>query len=230
MKKADLKLMNEKELSTGAIHSLINSFNLFHDAMILSVLGRYSRAYTLVQLSIEEAGKALMLHELSFFKKNINVLPKVAGETYNEKLTRVEKLFFDHPGKSKESLKFMISMIKNKFLDNESEELEIKRLKEEMKPKELNKMKNLSLYVDVSNNSFEIPYDIISEKEYSNLQSLGHVILHHSKKYIFKNEELLIEMGADPNIIKKLDPYSEARRLNQSLDLNKYYSKPQIEW
>ncbi len=71
MKKADLKLMNEKELSTGAIHSLINSFNLFHDAMILSVLGRYSRAYTLVQLSIEEAGKALMLHELSFLKKTL---------------------------------------------------------------------------------------------------------------------------------------------------------------
>lgn len=230
MRRANLKLMNEKQLSIGAVHSLINSYFLFHDAMILSCLGRYSRAYALVQLSIEEAGKSLMLNELAFFHEHKSVSPKIANETYEEKLDRVEKLFFYHPEKSKESMKFMISMIKNMFLDAEREVTEIKWLEQEMNPKNLNNMKNLSLYVDVTNGSFEIPYDTITEEKFSKLQSLGYSILYHSKKYVFKNDELLREMGANPELIKKLDPYSESRRLTISLDLNKYYSKPPIEW
>jgi AbiV family abortive infection protein len=230
MIKADLKKMNEKDLSIGAIHSLINSFFLFHDAMLLGGLGRYSRAYTLVQLSIEEAGKSLMLHELAFFQEHENIFPKIANETYDEKLDRVERLFFDHSGKSKESLKFMISMIKNMFLESERETNEIKWIEDAMKPRDINNMKNLSLYVDVSSGSFEIPYDTITEEKFSKLQSIGHSILIHSKKYIFNNDELLKEMGANAELIKKLDPYSESRRLIQSLDRNKYYSKSMVEW
>ena len=230
MRRADLKNMNEKELSIGAIYSLINSFFLFHDGMLLGGLGRYSRAYTLVQLSIEEAGKSLMLHELAFFHEHKNIFPKIANETYDEKLDRVERLFFDHPGKSKESLKFMISMIKNMFLEAEREEKQIKWFEDSMNPTKLNIMKNLSLYVDVSSGSFEVPYDTITEEKFSELHSIGYSILIHSKKYIFKNEDLLKEIGANPDLIKKLDPYSESRRLTQSLDLNKYYSKSIVEW
>ena len=124
----------------------------------------------------------------------------------------------------------MISMIKNKFLESERQASEIKWFEEAMNPKELNNLKNLSLYVDVSKGSFEIPYNTITEEKFSKLHGIGHSILIHSKGYVFNNDELLKEMGAQPELIKKLDPYSESRRLGQSLDLNKYYSKATIDW
>jgi AbiV family abortive infection protein len=198
--------------------------------MTLSFFGRNSRAYTLVQLSIEEVGKSLMLQELSTFKKHENTLTKFANETFDEKLERIEKIFFDHPGKTEESLKFMIAMIRNRFLEIEKEDSEIERIKQQMNPKELNKLKNLSLYVDISNGSFEIPYDTISDKQFEHLQGLAHSILWFSKKYVFKNKELLTEIGADPKLIMKLDPYSQMRRLNACADLNKYYAKATIDW
>lgn len=229
-RKEDLKKMSDRELSVGAVHSLINSFMLFHDGMTLSHLGRYSRAYTLVQLSIEEAGKALMLEELAFFKKNQHAFTKIENETFDEKLDKVDRLFFKHETKTEGSMKFMIAMIKNMFLDGEREEEEIKRLKIDMDSKELNNMKNSSLYVDLSNGSFKIPYDAVSEKEFSKLQALGHSILHHAKKYVFRSDEIISEMGGNPELLRKLDPYSESRRLNHSVDLNKYHSKAAIDW
>lgn len=117
MRNSELKNMNAEELSKGSVYVLVNSYDLFQDAVVLSFFCRYSRAYTLVQLAIEEAGKSIMLNELSWFKGSGYSGGKLRGVTFEEMLNEVANTILKHPDKTEKSLEFMISMTKNKFLD-----------------------------------------------------------------------------------------------------------------
>lgn len=68
------KMLAYKEFKNGFDLALENARDLFDEAKGLAIFEHYSRAYTLYQLSIEEAGKCIIfLHALIESSRGVNI-------------------------------------------------------------------------------------------------------------------------------------------------------------
>lgn len=168
------KVPNDKIID-GMKKSFSNAESLLNDAYFLQSNKKWSRAYTLSQLAIEELGKIPMLFELLI--NRINDYP-IDYENLNSS-------FKNHPEKTKSSINSEIAFMKlykehsgAKWVDEY-----VKKKEEQLaNVDELNRMKNESLYVSVINNDFQSPEDIITEEKFNSIY--GTAII---QKTFFKN-------------------------------------------
>jgi len=146
----------------GIRKSYDNAVELISEAEILRDNRKWSRAYTLCQLAIEELGKVPLLFQLLFDRI---ISPKI---DYKE----INKIFYDHKLKTEESIRGVIASLqvyKDKFgsewVDNLIEKLEISISEVE----ELDNRKNKSIYVSIKENDFQSPNELIGEKEFDEI-------------------------------------------------------------
>ena len=86
--------MNEKQIVEGIPKIIDNAEAIYADADLLRENGRFERAYSLFQLSIEEIAKAFMLSGTLIFE----------DLSSNEVQARLKKDLKDHELKSKNSI------------------------------------------------------------------------------------------------------------------------------
>lgn len=135
--------------------SLENSKDLISDADLLKASKRISRAYTLYQLATEEAGKAIFCF-LIIFKGEYDD-PKVLSE--------FKKVFYSHIEKASKSKS--LNMIIAQVLYKGNFEGALNFLKESIQEstqfKEIDNLKNYSLYTSLINSQVKNPSEIITE-------------------------------------------------------------------
>jgi len=156
MPKTSFKTFKPDTFLTGAAYSLCNSFDLFNDGILLLRNGRLCRAYTLFQLSMEEAGKTMLLLDgFVIFKIYENVKGLKDFKNLNNNYALLDKVFYNHPEKMKYAMKHELRIL-NGFIKhfNTSPGAGIShqrdQLEEDLKiVNELNNMKNYSLYTFV---------------------------------------------------------------------------------
>lgn len=142
--------------------SLENARDLISDADILNANKRIPRAYTLYQLATEELGKAIYCYLIIF------------EERYDDPIimAEFEKVFFSHQKKADKSssLNIVIAQVlcKGSFKDalNFIEE----SIEERKQLKEIDNLKNYSLYTSVINSQVKNPIDVISETILSKIE------------------------------------------------------------
>src|ERR1035437_5654470 len=112
MAKTFLNKLSTESLLIGSTYSLINSFELFNDGILLLKNGRLSRAYTLFQLGMEEAGKTILLLD-AFYIQKVQENFKEVGYKFDieKKQSDLSKVFCDHPEKMKYIFEFEIKSI-----------------------------------------------------------------------------------------------------------------------
>lgn len=154
--------MNEKieisEIKRGIELSIQNSFELIEDAEILFEKKKYSRAYTLSQLALEELGKSIMLYD--FYNK----LQMDKRNEIDFKLFR--KNFRDHRMKTFESIVINLLM-KGDSKSPEFKKIALDNFKDIQKNKQgyYDNLKNNSLYVSLDNDVFKKPSEIFEKNQ-----------------------------------------------------------------
>lgn len=158
-------MLNEDQLISGIKKTIENAKSLLDDASFLYKNRRYARAYTLFQLSIEEAGKCLILYN--------SILRLFQGEVINRK--HLKKYgYFDHKSKTKESLKLeLTALLLFKDRSNDISKLLTNLVNEEKLIKNRNNKKNESLYVSLDDREFMSPYDSITKKEVDDIAEIA---------------------------------------------------------
>ena len=157
-----LKNLSDEKLFEGMKKCFENGESLLEDAYILSKENKYARAYTLCQLAIEEFAKPPILFSLLMERSKQE---QIYYKNYN-------RIFTDHKEKSEFSIQWEIAMFKyfkqqtgvdfaDKLIKNSEEYL--------TKLKELNDLKNESLYVSIKNNDFQSPSEIIDKEKFESI-------------------------------------------------------------
>jgi len=173
-----------ENIINGMKKSFNNADSLLEEAYILQSNKKWSRAYTLCQLAIEELAKVPMLFHL--------LIDRINGYTID--YGQLNFNFKKHDEKTKISIETEIAFFKlykehsrKDWVDNaikEGEEL-ITRIDE------LNNLKNESLYVSIKNDDFQSPDEVINEEKFNNIY--GTALLRQT---MFKN---LVD-GSEKNI------------------------------
>jgi AbiV family abortive infection protein len=147
--------MNDKELEKGFQLVIENATSLIKEAKLLLENNYLARAYTLAQLSIEEVGKANMLHKA--------ILSYYLGEKVSSKY--LDKLGFrDHKEKTKNSLNSeLIAIWMYEKSVGKKTGLRDSLLDDYNKIEDLNNLKNKSLYVSVDEDAFISPNNCITK-------------------------------------------------------------------
>lgn len=146
-------ILDKENLLDGAKLSLENAKELIEEGTLLFDNGRFSRAFTLFQLSIEETGKSSIIFESVLFNKY---------ETADQQKALFKEIK-DHINKTRVSQK--IDIILALFF----EDIEIKRVlinnavKQSKEVDKINNYKNFSLYVSLKGNRFQKPSEKISK-------------------------------------------------------------------
>ncbi len=160
--------MNQQEYIFGIEKTLINAKDLFEDAEILFKKNRFSRAYTLYQLSIEEIGKATLIFNFLLHKDIFDI----------DEQKKIIREFINHKSKTKSSigldvlLAFVIS-------DQKLKEKVIYQIrKQEKEIEQLNILKNRSLYTDIIEEKFINPKEIITEKLAKDIKFIAQIRLN----------------------------------------------------
>jgi AbiV family abortive infection protein len=174
-----------ENIINGMNKSFNNADSLLQEADILKSNKKFARAYTLCQLAIEELAKIPMLFNLWINRIN----------DYSIDYEHLNSNFTDHPHKTKLSIEVEIAFFKlykehsgNDWVDNA-----IKNGEELLtKIKELNKLKNESLYVSIINDDFQSPHEKIDEEKFNSIY--GTALL---RKIMFKNLIAGSEKGID---------------------------------
>ncbi len=153
--------MNESieisEIKNGIELSIQNSFELIEEAQILFKNERYSRAYTLTQLSLEEIGKSIMLYDF------YNTLQIGKRNEIDFKLFR--KNFRDHRIKTFESI--VVDLLMNgERKSPKFKEVVLENFNDIQKNKKgfYDNLKNNSLYVSLDDGVFKKPSEIFEKK------------------------------------------------------------------
>lgn len=188
----------EELIKEIASKSLINSSSLISDAELLFENKRYQRAYTLYQLGMEEAGKAVAA-----------VLLLIEGvNAQNMKLFH-DTVMCKHQIKIKKSSFMDIYVAEHFFKKDWDGALKFLKDSVEENVDDLNKMKNTSIYTSVVNNGVFIPKDIIGIEQTKAIQfkaitrysfanawvTIGLKHLEEIKQYILKNPLDQINVG-----------------------------------
>lgn len=195
-----LENISNENIINGMKKSLNNADSLLSEAFLLQSNKKFARAYTLCQIAIEELAKIQMLFELW--------IDRINGNTINYKL--LNDNFKDHPTKTKISIETEIAFFKlmkeqtgyewiDKLISKGDELL--------TKVKELNNLKNESLYVSIKNDGFQSPEEIIDEGKYQSISASAFM-----RQQFFKNmirvcvehiEEIAKLIKEDDKVINK---------------------------
>ncbi len=157
-----LENISDQKIFEGMKKCYDNGVLLLEEAYILSKANKYSRAYALCQLAIEEFAKPSILFGL--------LIDKFEGR--NIDYPKYNKIFKGHTEKTEFSIEWEIATFKyfkeqtgSNFADKviqKSEEY-LTRIKE------FNDLKNESLYVSIKNNDFQLPSDIIDKEKFESI-------------------------------------------------------------
>jgi len=158
----------------GINKALSNASDLITDAEILLNNNRFSRAYTLYHLSMEETGKASMLFFFLLHDDYKN--PK--------EQKRILKEFRDHKLKTQAAMS--IDMLVAYLIENKAIK---KKLIENLQEQErninhFNDLKNNSLYTSFINNKFYKPSQVISEQRVKYLKFYAEIRLSAIQQFI----------------------------------------------
>ena len=153
--------------------SLDNAKQLQTEAKILVSAKHYSRAYSLFQLAKEEVGKCMLLQ--------IAMIADVFGEFVDIKWLN-EKGFCDHQAKTKFGLGlYDVFVTFAEQYCNKNLSLIHEELKNAAKNiKQIDHLKNSSLYVGFTGNKFMHPQDVVTEEMVHNIE-LETVTTQHLK-------------------------------------------------
>jgi AbiV family abortive infection protein len=194
--------MDKTEYLNGINKTLANAIALYEDAEILLKNERYSRAYTLYQLSIEEVGKIILIYNFLIYQ-NIQDISEQK---------KIKREFTNHKSKTQHSIGLDILLA---FLISD-QELKKKILyqvhKQQNELEQLNLLKNSSLYTDIKNGKFIQPQEIITEKLTTDIKFIAEVRLNLAKgffKIAIENFEQVSETVQNINedeIIKNPPP------------------------
>lgn len=160
-----------KELKNGFDLALENARDLLDEAKGLAIFEHYSRAYTLYQLSIEEVGKCIiLLRALIESSLGVNI-----DHHYLKSLG-----YFDHQSKTKTSL--VAESVMLKFFEKSTGQ-DITELLKELKydaqhVKDINALKNKSLYVGFNGNKFVAPKSVITKEMVDDIAFKADIRIH----------------------------------------------------
>jgi AbiV family abortive infection protein len=157
---------NEKELLIVVSKSISNSEDLISDADFLLEDNRLARAYTLYQLAIEEAGKAMDVYQSLLFG--------TYKESEGQKM--LKENFKSHLNKAGKARLISIFWAVQLFKNNNKSKGEVilqSVFQEMMVAKEINDYKNYSLYTSFIDDTYKTPREIITEKMVSVIRSLA---------------------------------------------------------
>ncbi len=155
-----IEKLSPQEIKRGIFLALENADELSQQAYILFKSSKYSGAYALYQLGMEEVGKSNIL---------FNAL---AGLLHNHKdvdWKSINKGFWRHTAKSERAIgleKLMVNILKTEATDIAGIEDWGKYHKElsNIDVDELDKRKNDSLYVGFSDGKFRLPKEVITKE------------------------------------------------------------------
>jgi AbiV family abortive infection protein len=157
---------NESELLIAVSKSISNSEDLISDADLLLDNNRLARAYTLYQLALEEAGKAIDIYSSLLFGTFKD----------NEGQKILKGNFKSHIKKAERARTIGIYWALQLFKSNnrsKGEEMLLSIFKEMKAAKEINDYKNYSLYTSFIDNTYKSPSEIITDKIVSVIRSVA---------------------------------------------------------
>ncbi|MBW6480674.1 MAG: AbiV family abortive infection protein [Bacteroidales bacterium] len=190
-----------------------NAISLYEDAELLENNAKFGRAYTLYHLCFEECGRFNILYnlfgeylrgEIKLKEINYGKLKKLGFEKHDVKILESFK------GIHKTVLVFlMIKRDQTEDVELKKEcENEIEKLNEaindiRINEPELNRLKNIGLYVSFNNNEFTLPDKTISVNQFYRikdfarlgLKSLDSILEFAEAKGGFKEFKKLIKKG-----------------------------------
>lgn len=211
--------MSPDKLKKGSVYALVNAFQLYGDGLIMDSLGRLPRVYSLTKLSLEEAGKAIMLYELCVLKK-MN-LPDIEN---SERFKLINKSLEDHDLKTEYALRFLITK-ENEFIKfhpvKQAEDSPLHKSIEDLEKliariKRLDSKKNTSLYTSIIDNKFLPPVFSTSQEDITEIIHRTFQLLVRAKQTIMKDDgEYYESIGLDRNIEEKMDPNLEAKNMHK---------------
>lgn len=190
--------LKDIELEEGFRLSIKNAEELFEEATLLKNAERFSRAYTLFQLSIEETGKGLILFSsISDYYQGVEIT-----NLYLE-----EKGFFKHNPKTLKSI--ILEIILLSTIDGKiSTLLKYEAMVDFMKVEETDRYKNASLYVSIEDEKFKTPSDIITKEMVEKKKFKALMRIHAIKGFFLplsKIKELTELMNQAINTTEKLE-------------------------
>lgn len=173
----DLINIPDDQIIIGMEKSLENAGALLTEAYLLSTNKKYARAYCLCQFAIEELGKIQLLFDL--------LIKRINGEEIDYKQLNYD--FKNHSAKTIISIESQIAYFKlmkvqtgysfaDKLIDKSEKLLSRK--------KELNDLKNESLYVSAKETGFQSPQEIIDEEKYNDISGIAYLWKEISKNII----------------------------------------------
>ena len=166
-----LEKLSCDDIRRGVEASIFNGNNLFKDAYYLETDKRFARAYTLYQLSSEEAGKAILLLDLYIHKMGIEIDSEIAHKYFGKiNYKEIRSAYYDHKSKSKifcqlelDFCEIFGSLEINKNNPAYNNWLPIIH-KELNSIQDFDTLKNQSLYVSFDEKGFTMPESIITEE------------------------------------------------------------------
>lgn len=200
--------IDDKILLDGLNKTLENARLLFIDATLLLENKKYPRAYTLYQLSIEEIGKLLILHN--------SLLDYHMGNEVDRDYLHKHG-YFNHVKKTHSSITLEFSYLmeyKMSVPTASTGELIKDLINEENNLQQSNELKNSSLYVDFSDNKFKSPIETITLDMVTAIESkarlrilLGEKIYEKSEnsEQLIKEAKRLKEVLDDPELSQQME-------------------------
>jgi AbiV family abortive infection protein len=180
------ELANEK-LIEGIKKCYANGDSLLNDAFTLGESKKFSRAYTLGQLAIEEFAKVPLLLSV--------LIERLEGN--NVDYDKYEKTFKDHTLKTELGIDWEIAMWKHykqetgkdfvdKLIDKSNE------YRHQLK--ELNDLKNESLYVSIKDNEFQSPTEVFNEDKFNSIMGIASFRKIMLQRFTNINEKFIEEL------------------------------------
>lgn len=177
----------EKELIKALQLTYENANSLYEEAEILKEKLKIGRAYSLLHLCFEECGRFYILYNflIEFFEgkikaKDLNYgnLKKLGYESHETKISES----FDGMLKTVGVFLMIKQQQQNLSIDSDEFNLKFKNLYQEIKSykkkeKELNRLKNIGLYVTFENNKFHFPDDYFTARQYLDMQKIAKINL-----------------------------------------------------
>ena len=177
-----------EEIEIGMQKCLENSSELINDAIVLMDKERYSTAFALFQLGVEEATKVKILLRLALEKRSGIVLMDLDRKQY------FNSMFNNHQEKNR-----LMGYTDQNFNDlakriNIPEFRDAKSIKRDIEhPKEQDKLKQSALYVTIEQKKFVKPSDKITAKECTQkreitlfrLKMINESILYYKNNTVF---------------------------------------------
>lgn len=188
----DLTYLSSDELKIGILKSVENSKDLIDDGNILFNLERFPRAFTMYQFSNEELGKAMMFFQVLISRE---LREEIDYKKYSKKIR-------SHQSKHRLSGGIMLStlsMLYSKKFENKKGFLKEFLLNIKL-AKDYDELKNNSLYVNLNENKFKTPFQVIDKDFVEQVKLYSEL---NFKVYSYKIEESLSLIKEIANEIQK---------------------------